>query len=159
MAAIAPRLSRRHSVLLFVPLLWIGSASWGAADQPAEVRGQLSRIADSLTAGDAAGAMSPFSKSFGDYDKLRDYFTGLTSAFSIVNEVDVLAESDTGTESLLTIHWTMTLSDNQSSFTNQRAAEIHVRLVRGKDKWKINGFSPIDLFDPADAQKPKTPRS
>lgn len=159
MAAIAPRFPRRRTVLLFAPLLWIASAPVLRADQAAEIRGQLSHIADSLTGGDAADAMSVFSKSFSDYDKLRDCFIGLTRAFSIVNEVDVLTESHTETESLLTLHWTITLSDNQSSFSNQRAGEINVRFVREKNQWRITGFSPIDLFDPADAQKPaQTPK-
>ncbi len=96
--------------------------------------------------------MEPFSKAFPKYDKLRDYFTGLTDAFSIANEVDVLEQQD----SQATVRWSITLSSNGSNHTTHRSAEIHLRMARERKNWKIVDFSPIDLFDPAQAQTPSS---
>ncbi len=122
-----------------------------AADN-ADIRATLGTVANALTANDPSSAMEPFSKSFAKYDKLRDYFTGLTAAFSIVNEVDVLDQQD----SQATVRWAITLASNGSNHSTHRAAEIHLRMAREKKKWKIVDFSPIDLFDPAQAQTPSS---
>ncbi len=107
-----------------------------------------------LTGGNPADAMTPFSKSFANYDKLRNYFIGLTNAFDIVNEVDVTEEQDSPNEILATIHWAITVSNKGNNSSNQRSAEIHVRLVQERGKWRILGFSPIDVFDPGQSQTP-----
>jgi hypothetical protein len=133
---------------------WFGFAATSKADQAGDLRSLLSHIATALTAGDPADAMTPFSKSFANYNKLRDYFTGLANAFDIVNEVDVTDEEDSAKEILATIHWAITLSNKGNNASNQRASDIHVRCVREKGKWRISGFSPTDVFDPAQAQTP-----
>jgi hypothetical protein len=127
------------------------------ADEPGVIRSQLQDIAGSLSAGNPAAAIEPFSKSFGDYDKLRDYFIGLTSAFTIVNEISVTEEQDAPTESTATVRWSMTLSSASDNHSNQRTAEIHIRSAKEKNKWKIVGFSPIDLFDPSEANSTRSP--
>jgi hypothetical protein len=133
--------------LLTLPLL--------RADQAADVRSQVETIARSLSAGDPAAAIAPFDKSYPQYDKLSDDFGGLTGAFEIVNNVDVADEEDTAAESKLTVHWTITLSDLQSHFTQQRVGDINVRLVLKGRKWKIVDFSPIEVFDPKPQPWPK----
>ncbi|HEX3684834.1 MAG TPA: hypothetical protein VHU83_20015 [Bryobacteraceae bacterium] len=138
---------RTALVLLTLPLL--------RADQAADVRSQVETIARSLSAGDPAAAIAPFDKSYPQYDKLSDDFGGLTGAFEIVNNVDVADEEDTAAESKLTVHWTITLSDLQSHFTQQRVGDINVRLVLKGRKWKIVDFSPIEVFDPKPQPWPK----
>ncbi len=127
------------------------------ADQATDIRRELSQVANELTAGNPADALTPFSKAFRDYGKLSDYFTGLTGAFAITNEVDVLQEQDTEAEATLTVQWTLSLSDQQSNLTTRREATVHVRMVLEKKKWRIADFTPISLFDPAEAQKPTPP--
>ncbi len=131
---------------------WFGCAAISKADEPADLRSLLSNIAMALTGGNPADAMTPFSKSYANYQKLRDYFIGLTNAYDIVNEVDVSDEQDSPNEILATIRWAITVSEKGNNSSNQRAADIHVRCVRERGKWRIYGFSPIDLFDPAQAQ-------
>lgn len=138
---------RTAVVLLALPLL--------RADQASDVRSQVETIARGLSAGDPAAAMAPFDKSYTHYDTLSDYFGGLTSAFEIVNNVDVVDEEDTAAESKLTVHWTITLSDLQSHFTQQRMGDVQVRLVLKNRKWKIVDFSPIEVFDPKPQPWPK----
>ena len=127
------------------------------ADQPSDLRSQLNVIARGLSAGDAAAAMVPFDKSLETYDKLSTYFAGLTNAFSIVNEIDVSDEDDTASEIKATVHWTITLSDLGSNYTERRVGDISVRLVLKDRKWKIVEFAPIDLFDPRPKPWPKVP--
>ena len=92
--------------------------------------------------------MSPFDKSFKDYEKLGSYFDGLTNAFQLVNEVKVADEEDTETETKLTVDWTMTLTDLGLGYTEHRTGEINVRLVLKNGKWQIVDFSPIEMFNP-----------
>lgn len=118
------------------------------ADQTADLRSQLDVIARGLSAGDPAAGMTVFDRSLKDYVKLSNYFGGLTNAFNIVNEIDVSDEQDSNDEIKATVHWTITLSDVGSNYTERRAGDINLRLVQRGRKWKIVEFAPIDIFDP-----------
>ena len=118
------------------------------ADRAADIRSQICYIATSLGNGSAADALTPFDKSYVDYEKLSSYFQGLT-ALQIENEVDVTDEDDTSdTETKVTVTWAITLTDISSSHTDHRSADINIRLVLKGRKWKIVEFSPIDIFNP-----------
>jgi len=116
-----------------------------AAEMP---RAQVSYVASALTAGNPADAMSPFDKSVPGYEKLRGYFSGLTGAFELTNQLEVTEEQDSKDEATLTLEWTLTLTDPQTGYTMNRNATIHARLVPKGGTWKIVEFSPIELFDP-----------
>lgn len=155
MAAIGPKRSRaRRLSLMAQAMLLLAGATGLSANQSADIRSRLNEIASSLTAGDPASAIAPFSSAYANYQKLRDYFSGLTNAFSIVNEIDVLEEADSKTESVAKISWVITLTNPQNNFNIQRSAEIHVRFIREQGKWKVVEFSPISIFDPSQAQTP-----
>jgi hypothetical protein len=123
------------------------------ADQAADVRSTLEVVATALTSGNPAQAMMAFDKSYANYDKLSSYFGGLTSAFRIVNEIDVVDEEDTAAETKVTVHWTITLSDLGTNYTNRREGDVNARLILKDRKWKIVDFAPISIFDP----QPKAP--
>jgi hypothetical protein len=131
-------------------------AAYTRADQALDVRSQLQAVASALSAGNPAEAMIPFDKSCANYDKLSNYFGALTSAFQIVNEIDVVDEQDAPAETKLTVNWTITLSDLGTNFTERRRGDINVRMELKDGKWKIVDFSPIEIFEPQ--QKP-TPKS
>jgi hypothetical protein len=129
--------------------LLVCSLALAAAGLGAELpRAQVSHIASALTAGNAVDAMSPFDKSFTDYEKLRGYFSGLTSAFQLTSQLEVTEEQDSDDQATLTLEWTLTLADPQTGYATNRNATIHARLVPKNGKWKIVEFSPIELFDP-----------
>ena len=117
------------------------------ADRAADVRAAVSYVATALTSGNPADAMTPFDKSFANYEKLSNYFQGL-SAYQVNNEVNVVDEQDTDTESKVVVNWTLTLTDLGTDATEQRTGEIHVHLALKGGKWKIVDFAPISLFDP-----------
>jgi hypothetical protein len=138
MAAIARRL-----------LLLIAAAAWSAyADQAQDVMRAVGQISSALTDNDPSGAMTPFDKATAGYATLENEFVGLTNAYQIANEVEVLDEDDTADQSQLTLRWTLTLVNLQSSQTQQKSGEVHVRLQLQKKKWKIVAFSPVDFFTP-----------
>lgn len=137
--AVIGRSALAFCVLIAVP-------AW--ADQAADVRARFESIATALSAGNPAEAMTPFDKSYANYDKLSNYFRGLTSAFRIVNEIDVVDEEDAPAETKVTVHWTITLSDLATSYTQRREGDINARLVLKGRKWKIVDFAPIAIFDP-----------
>lgn len=139
MAVTAPKLALLLAVLL---------ASGAAADQPHEVLQAVDQVAGALTAGNPSDAMSSFDKSMADYETLENDFAGLTAAYQITNEADILDEEDSASESQLTLRWVLTLTNRATSESTSKTAEVHVRLRLQKRKWKIVGFSPVDLFTP-----------
>ena len=138
MAAIAP-----SALLLFTAATFLVRA-----DQAHDVLDQIHHVATALSDGNAADAMTPFDKSFRDYDKLRDYFDALTRAFTITNEADVTDEQDAPNETKLTLQWSLTLTNAATGLSSPRGREVKARLVLKNGKWKILDFEPIDLFDP-----------
>ncbi len=144
--------ARFVSALALLGLLAVPSP----ADRAADVLAQLNHVATALTDGNSADAMSPFDKSFPDYEKLRNYFDGLTSAFQLVNEVNVTDEQDSETETKVTLNWTLNLTDLGLGYTGHRTGEINVRFLLRDGKWKIVDFSPTDLFNPQQRRKPKS---
>lgn len=119
------------------------------SDQASDLRNMLQRIATGLSDENPADALKPFDRSFGSYDKLRDYFDGLTASYQITNEVSVADEQDSSDQTTATVDWTITLGDKTNpGVQDSRYRQIHVRMVREKKHWKIVEFSPIDLFNP-----------
>lgn len=118
-----------------------------AADPSSSARGQIAAVAEALTSGDAAEAISHFSESLPDYTKLRHYFEGLT-AFSLENEVTVTDEEDSDHGVDLTITWTVTFTDLTTDQTKQRSTEIHATVALENSKWRIVKFAPIEIFNP-----------
>ena len=141
--------TRRLFAAIFCGTLPFVSTSTARADDVADARGQVSHIATALSASDAADAMTPFVKTYPNYSKLRTYFAGLISASQVVSEIDVTDEQDSKTQVDLTVHWRLTLTDLQTYYTQDRAGDVNIKLVRVKGKWKIEDFEPIDLFKPA----------
>jgi hypothetical protein len=151
MAVIARR-SRSFTVAAQLALfaLALGQAR---GDQAADVRNALEVVAAGLSAGNPAQAMSAFDKSYANYDKLSGYFGGLTNAYQIVNEIDVVDETDSPGDTKVTVHWIITLSDQATSFSNRREGDINVRLISKDGKWRIVEFAPIDIFNPQVSSK------
>ena len=140
----ATGLSRRAAVALLM-MIAAGSPLYG--DRAADIRTQIGTIATSLALGNASEALSPFDKSYASYEKLSEYFQGLT-AFQIENEVDVTDEEGAEDSAKITIMWTLTLTDLTTNRTDRRTAEINARLVMKGGKWKIVEFAPISIFNP-----------
>ncbi len=129
------------------------SAVLSRADDSAEARAQLSVIATALSGGSPRQAMAAFAGSFPQYETLRNYFEALVNAFQITSEIDVTDEQDAPLEIKLTVHWTLTLQDLQTNYTENRAADIDVRVVKQSGGWKIAGFAPIEIFSPQQPRK------
>ncbi len=149
-------IARKYKIAAALAVILMISPGLTRADEAANVRAKLGQIANALTTKSPADAMSPFSKSYANYSKLRDDFVALTNTYGIANEVDVVDEQDSENEVTATVRWAITLNDTGNG--NQRSAEIHVRLAREKNKWKIVDFSPIDIFDPSGSTTPTEPK-
>lgn len=106
------------------------------------------QVANAAAAGNSSDAMSVFSKSFKDYDKLRTYFEGLSQGFKIESEVDFLDDPTEGPEPEMNVRWILTLAAPETNYNSRRTADIKIRFTREKNKWKIAGFEPIELFNP-----------
>jgi hypothetical protein len=124
-------------------------------DRAENVLATINHVATALAGDNATDAMMPFDKSFAKYAKLRDYFSGLTDSSQLVNEVDLVDEQDSGTQSSVTLEWTVTLTNKTTLQTERRSGEIHARLKLEDGKWKIVDFSPIDFFNPQPKQQPR----
>jgi hypothetical protein len=126
------------------------------ADRAAEALATVNYIATALSDDNATDAMTPFDKSCPDYDKLSDYFTGLTDRALVTSQVRVLEEHDTDDATDLVVQWNLDLSNKgMAGITEDRTGELRVHLVKKKGKWKITSLSPISFFDPQDQGKSK----
>lgn len=155
MPAIGPKLVWRR-VLCSAALVIVSLPALPLyADQSHDVLAKINYVAAALAAGNPIDAMTPFDRSFANYVKLRDYFSGLTDSSQLVNEVDVTDEQDSETESNVTADWTLTLTNKTTLQTERRTGEIHIRLTLQNGKWKIVDFSPLELFNPQWKQESK----
>lgn len=155
MPAIGHRLKwNRILQLIALAVMYLGGLPL-EADRTASVLETLNHVATALASDSATDAMTPFDKSFPKYVTLRDYFLGLTNGSQLVNEIDVLDEQDSGTQSNLTVQWTLTLTNKATLQTERRTSEITLRFKLEAEKWKIVDFSPIDLFNPQPKQQPR----
>ncbi|MCU1291945.1 MAG: hypothetical protein JWP08_795 [Bryobacterales bacterium] len=124
------------------------SAGGAMADQPDDVLRVINQVASALTENNPSDALIPIDKSLPNYNTLENEFIGLTSAYLITNEVEVLDEDDTADQTLLTLRWALTLASKETGESNSRSAEVHVRLRSQNGKWKIVELTPIDIFTP-----------
>ena len=92
--------------------------------------------------------MDPFDKSCEGYSKLRDYFTALTDAHTVVNEMDFIDEQIENQEATLIVHWTLTLNDLTTGMAQSREQDLTIKLTRKKYDWRIVSLSPIEFFNP-----------
>jgi hypothetical protein len=118
-----------------------------AADDSSDARAQVAALAEALSSGDAAQAMTHFTKSLTDYDKLRRYFEGL-AAFQVENQLEFTDEEEAGKDIALTITWDITLTDLGTDRSRRRTGEIHAKLAQVDSKWRIVEFTPLDIFNP-----------
>jgi len=151
MEAIAPDRSLKarlqsRSARLLTWIIFLAAPIY--ADRAADVRAQIGRIATALSSGNPADAMVPFDKSFKDYEKLKGYFEAL-ARYQLSNEVDVTDEEDSETETTISVHWTMTLADLGTNTSEERAADLKIRLVARDAKCTVVDLSPVDFFNPA----------
>lgn len=131
----------------------VALAGWGAAplqaDQAAEALATVNYIASALSDDNPVDAMTPFEKSFPDYEKLAGYFQGLTERALVTSELQVVDEREKNQLIDLSVQWTLDLSNrSMTGLTETRSEELHVRLVQKKGKWKIASLSPVSFFDP-----------
>jgi hypothetical protein len=139
MAAIAP------SRLAVVLLVLCGTVS---AQQAKAIEQQVARVGTALSAGNPEEAMTPFDKSFDNYSRLRDYFSALTEAYAVTNELDVVDEEIAKHEATITVHWTMTLTEKGSGFSENREQDLTFKLIMDKNGWRLVGLSPLEFFNP-----------
>jgi hypothetical protein len=139
--------------LALITVILASTAAVSRADDSADARVQLSAVATALSGGSPGQAMAAFDRSFPKYETLRSYFGALVSAFTITSEIEVNDEEDAPADIKLTVHWNLTLQDPETNYTENRAADIDVRLVKQSGQWKIAGFTPIEIFDPQRARK------
>jgi hypothetical protein len=137
------------TVLRALFLLFVVSVGASAQAQNKDVYQQVTKVATSLTDANPAEAMDAFDKSFDGYGRLRDYFTALTNAYSLANEIEVNDEHVAANEATLTVHWVLTLTDSRTGFSESRSEDTTVKLaLNKKGKWRIVGFTPLEFFNP-----------
>ena len=118
------------------------------ADDSADVHEVIGAVADALSNSDAPLALSWFSKSCPDYQKLSDEFSALADAYYVENEIDFTDEDIQTSTASVTVEWTLSLTTRQSGFTKNRKADLTFKLGREGKHWRISSVSSIGIFDP-----------
>jgi len=139
MAAIA--LSRSTALLLAL-------ACFLPAQQSRAIRDQVAHVGTALSSGNPEEAMTPFDKSFDNYSRLSDYFSALTNAYTLTNDLEITDEAIDKHEATLTIHWIMTLSDLKTGLSEVRVQDLTLKLSMKKYDWRIISIAPLTFFDP-----------
>jgi hypothetical protein len=119
------------------------------ADDSHDVHAVIDDLANALSAGELTQAMSVFSKKCPNYEKLSDYFDGLTSAYFVENTLDFTGENVSATEATVSLRWDLALTTKQGGDTANRSAELTLKLMREGKHWRIVELGPITLFDPS----------
>lgn len=122
------------------------------ADRAADVRGPVAYVASALSSGNPSDALGPFDRSFKNYGKLNDYFSGLTRVFEVTSEIEVKDEEDGDADTKLLVTWSLTLTDPISKATIRRISDVNLTLAVKSGKWRIVDISPIELFNPQQAR-------
>jgi hypothetical protein len=118
------------------------------AQQSKAIREQMAHVGTALSSGNPEEAMTPFDKSFDNYGKLADYFTALTNAYTLTNDVEITSEEISNQDATLTVHWIMTLSDLKSGLSEVRAQDLTLKLSLKKYDWRIVSIAPLEFFNP-----------
>ncbi len=118
------------------------------ADQAQDALQVIGRMTSALGDNDAAGAMSVFDPSCPQYNDLSNALSNLVASYLLTNEADVMDEVDKPNQTTLVLDWTLTLRSQSSDQSVQRRQEVHVRLARNANSWKIVEFAPVSLFSP-----------
>ena len=118
------------------------------ADDDADVHSVIGDVANALSAGDPADAMSGFSKKCPNYQRLSEDFEALTDAYFVSNRVQFSDEEVSATEATVALHWDLAVTTKQTDFTKNRSADLTLKLVREGKHWRIIEFGPIEIFDP-----------
>ncbi len=147
MAVTARKTNRVWAAALLIGAL-CGASLPLRADDSADVHAVIGAVGEALSSGDPALAMSWFSKSCPDYQKLSDDFTALGDAYFVENEVDFTDEDVRPPTATVTVQWTMTLTTRQTGFTKNRKAELTFKMYREGKHWRITSISSIGIFDP-----------
>ena len=129
-------------------LLLLAAAGLLPAQQSKAIRQQVGQVATALSSGSPEEALTPFDKSFAGYGRLRDYFTALTNAYNLTNDMEITDEQIVDHEATLTVHWILTLSDLKNGLSETRAADLTVKLSMKKYDWRIVGIAPLEFFNP-----------
>lgn len=119
------------------------------ADETTDALAAVNRVATALAANNPAQAIAEFDRSFAEYDQLKSYFIGLTNAYNLTNEAMIVDERTLSGVVYLDFDWTITVTRPGTLLSTQRKSKVQVRVVRKKNRWRIAGFSPISIFDPA----------
>lgn len=120
------------------------------ADDSANIHEVIGDMANALSAGDAAQAISFVSKKCENYDRLMKQFDAVTGAYYVENHIEFSDEDLAQTQATISLRWDMALTTKQSAFVKNRSAEIKIKLAREGKHWKIIDLSPADFFDPQD---------
>jgi hypothetical protein len=133
---------RRSAVLL---IAFVGTM---AAQQSKAIYQQVGYVANALTSGNAADAMTPIDKSMDGYAQLHDYFSALVNSYQVLNQIQIMDEDIQRREATLMVHWELTLNDAATALSQTREQDIVVKLSFRQYKWRIVGISPLEFFNP-----------
>ncbi len=130
-------------------LLALAAARAVAADPAREVWDALSAMANALTESDATTFLFYIDPSMPGFDSFRLAIRGLLNEVEINSSISPIEnEGDAHTRTLV-VDWSMHLMDlNGAEEVTTREANVTMKLVRRRARWKVISFQPADFFRP-----------
>lgn len=107
----------------------------------------VSKMAASLSSGDAAGFLAPVDKSLADFPLLRDNVYALVAEAEATSSIEIIRTTSDATE----LDWYLELRSRVTgSLAERRREPVTVQVSRGK----IQSLKPVSFFAPIHVQRP-----
>lgn len=131
--------------------------TWGASAANVDAYTRMSKLASSLSGGDAFRAVESFDRDMPDYHSTVEHIQALTEQAEILCSIDVVADKEADNPAAdvhhLDLDWYMTLTSKMDTGpVERRRMRVEVTLRRIKTKsgedWRIVALAPAAIFDP-----------
>jgi len=129
----------------------------GASAADVDAYSRMSKLASSLSDGDAFRAIESFDRDMPGYHSVVEHIQALTEQAEILCSIDVVTDKEADDPAAdvhhLDLDWYLTLTSKlETGPVERRRTRVEVTLRRIKTKsgedWRIVSLAPVTIFDP-----------
>jgi len=119
------------------------------ADERSEALELVGRMAQALSAGNAADFLGPFDRAWPGYEQLRTNVFALLEQAEVSSAVDMVEESGNADRRSLVLDWTLEIRSAVATGPLERRREkVKMELARHGKTWCAVSLEPVSFFAP-----------
>lgn len=112
-----------------------------------ELRDVLASMATDLSAGNIAGFLNPFDKSFPARDEFRQQLFGMMQAADLNSSVQIQTASGSAEKQVAKVDWYLDFrSKGDSMIFHQQREVLTIEFTRRGKRWSITALEPRSFF-------------